>query len=167
MTGPSMKTTLLILAVVAGCAGEGEIPLVVDQAKVVAPPARAEELIDAVMSDWGMEVRPVVWWYASDVDACPSGRSWKDRWGRCVRGESALGVIVVSTQDKAPDAPVPLHQTALIHEIAHCASDERGEGGDRGHAGHFFNYPDGHTVDEDADDGDAGLEEERIASVGM
>jgi hypothetical protein len=163
-----MMRTILVVLMVVGC---GYAPLEVDQTKVVAPPARADEAIDVVMADWHMQFRPIVWWYGGDALDCPGGRSWKDDSGVCRLGLSRPtgrgGVIIVSAQDKDPANPTPIHFTALTHEMGHCASEERGEGGDMYHAGHFFNYPDGHEDLGNVDDGDAGLEEIRLAGLGM
>ena len=158
-----MTKLLLSVGVVAlllsGCGHQ----LTVDQARVTTAPDRADEAFEIVANFYGLRARPTIVWYRSD--RCGDGTGYIDDTGTCVNGDQDGSLIILSDC-----GGLPLHVTSIGHEPAHIASDERGEGGDAGHEGHFFRDP-GEDLSQGFDRynrrGDVGAANRLLESLGM
>jgi len=102
----------------------------VDETKVVPAPARADEATAAVAQAFAISYPPAVFWY--DPDDCGAG-AIHDPEGECVFGFRFDRIVVLSTQ-----RGVPLHETALAHELGHLASLERDGTSDHDHVSRFY-----------------------------
>ena len=151
----------LAIAVVlaSGCGHK----LVVDQSRVVPAPENADKAFEIVADFYGLKSRPTIVWYASD--GCGDGTGYIDVTGTCVNGNQDGQLIILSDR-----GGLPLHETSIVHEPAHMASDERGEGGDAGHMGHYFRDP-GEDLskgfDRDNNRGDVGAAKRLLEALGL
>jgi hypothetical protein len=130
-----LTRVLMVVAVVSsvGCGG-----LQVDMSKVVPPPAGSDEAIAAVVEFYGMRA-PTVYWYGGAALNCGGGLAYTDQTGGCVRGDQEDGVVILAANglpfstvhNQWPVSDIP-------HELAHEASDQRGEGGCQDHDCHWY-----------------------------
>ncbi len=128
-----MKAVALAIALtMGGCVTR----LAVDQTKVVDPPEGFAQALQMTVEFYGLRSFPPIVWYGVDGNGCGSGYGYIGAVGDCVDGESDDGLIILSTMGGQP-----MHRTSLGHELGHRTSDERGEGGDEDHEGHFFRDP--------------------------
>ncbi len=134
-----MKAATALALLVIGCGPR----VTVDPAKVVDPPPRAAEALNAIVSFYGMSSAPRVVWYGQNFD-CPNYQFVQD--GECVTGTSDDGLVVLSTLGGAP-----IHATPLAHETGHVAILATGGDGDPGHASRFYRDP-GEDTSKDYDD---------------
>lgn len=153
------RAILAVLFSAVGCGG-----LTVDQSKVVAPPEHAAEAIEIVANFYGLRGRPQIVWYGGDALTCGTNNAgYIGTDGTCVGGEQDRGLIILSDR-----RGVPIHMTGLSHELGHFASDERGEGGDQYHVGHFFRDPmEAVSMPFNDTHGLAGDSDRNLASLGM
>lgn len=122
----------VILAAAIGAIGCGP-RVIVDPAKVVDPPPRADEALNAIVSFYGMTSTPRAVWYGKNFD-CPNYEFLQE--GECVIGTSDDGLAVVSTLGGAP-----IHATSLAHELGHVAILAAGGDGDENHASRYYRNP--------------------------
>jgi hypothetical protein len=130
------RKTVGAVAVLTALAAIGCGGLQVDPSKVVPAPEGAEEAFEIAANFYGLHARPTIVWYGGAALGCGDGTSYIDQTGTCVNGDQDGDLIILSDR-----GGMPLHRTALTHELGHLASDERGEGGDADHVGHFFRDP--------------------------
>ncbi len=88
-----------------------------------------------------MAETPPVYWYGGAILTCDNGRGIDIGEGQCEWGVYVDGAAIVVAPPGAligdPLGSAP-PTSALAHEMGHAASDQRGEGVDYDHAGHFF-----------------------------
>lgn len=137
------KTTLaLLIALVSVGCGQNNV----DSSKIVDAPTGADQALTIVLESYGLRAdqRPTVLWYGGAALNCvDQAKPWCGDGGICWRSDNGAGctageelddgILLVSTFGGAA-----LHDTPLAHEVAHFASEARGEGKDPGHTGHFF-----------------------------
>lgn len=135
-----MKSLGLLVALLAvGCG----VPLKIDQSKVVPPPPGFDEAMAKVVKFYGVRHAPTVYFYGPEAMTCAGGTGYQSAVGNCVSGEQEEGVIVLATWPGYTFSAVPPYSTirnvgSLPHEVAHHASDERGEDGCADHHCHWF-----------------------------
>lgn len=137
-----MTVAALVVGLAAFCGGCGG--LTVDMTRVVPAPDGFEAQQTAILAALGTTAQPLVYWYSEASSDCHGGDGapgFKGVHGACVAGEQLDGVMVIQERRGRP-----LSETGLVHEDAHFASDQLGQGGDAGHVGHFFKYTDGRAV---------------------
>jgi hypothetical protein len=158
-----MKTTAMILATVAVVASGCGHKLVVEPARVVQAPDGADKAFELVAMFFDLKGRPTIVWYASD--GCGDGTGYIDVTGTCVNGNQEGDLIILSDR-----GGLPLHETGMSHELGHRTSDERGEGGDADHMGHFFRDP-GEDLSQEFDRGnnrgDIGAAKRLLIALGL
>ncbi len=153
-----MRLAGLLVVATIGCGS-----LEVDMSKVVPAPAGADQAVELITAFYGVSARPTIYWYGGAALNCGYGTGYVDQKGSCVGGDQQDDTLIVSDRGGAP-----LSGTSLAHELAHYASDKRGEGGDQDHCGHFFR-DDGESCAEPQDDarGDTGAANRMLAAMGL
>lgn len=120
-----------------GCVTYVEGKLTYDPAKVIEPPAGADEATAALVAFYGLNPAPKVYWYGGEDLDCEEGSAFVDSEGDCVQGVTRHDEFTIISNYWALEYGL-ISDTALPHELGHSASWQRGEGGDRSHTGHFF-----------------------------
>jgi hypothetical protein len=112
---------------------------------VVDPPPRAAEATAVIMSAFSMSHEPTVYWYGAEHLDCYFGYGYTDQTGTCVTGDQEDGVITLAYwTGETPSSVVPGGDfqwpliSNMVHEFAHEASDQHGEGGCADHRCHWF-----------------------------